>query len=113
MDFLDQMEQLTGEAENLVLTSYQNEYKKLDQIADILTKMIKDYKEKIQERLTMSLVRERNNLNEHLRAISDRKNEASSIFDSLNNAVDQEIKVIHDNEQEYHRLQSEHYRLQQ
>ena len=36
-----------------------------------------------------------------------------SIRDSLGDLVDMELKVIHENEGEYHRLQSEHYRLQQ
>ena len=42
------MEQLTGEAEHLILTNYQIEYQKLDQIADIMIHMIKEFKEKLQ-----------------------------------------------------------------
>jgi hypothetical protein len=39
--------------------------------------------------------------------------EALTIRDSLAELVDTELKVIHDNEKEYHRLQSEQYRVQQ
>jgi len=52
-------------------------------------------------------------LNEHQAAINDRKKEALLIRKTLNDDVDSELKIIHDNEQEYHRLQSEQYRLQQ
>jgi hypothetical protein len=39
--------------------------------------------------------------------------EALTIRDSLAELVDTELKVIHNNEKEYHRLQSEQYRVQQ
>ena len=41
------MEQLVGEAENLVLTSYQSEYQKIDNIAEIMVRMISEYREKL------------------------------------------------------------------
>jgi hypothetical protein len=42
------MEQLVAEAEHLVLVSYQSEYQKLEQISEIMIRMIQDYKEKLQ-----------------------------------------------------------------
>jgi hypothetical protein len=59
------------------------------------------------------MVNERNLLNEHSKAIMDRKKEAHGIKDSLLDVVDNELKIINKNEQEFHRLQSEHYKLQQ
>jgi hypothetical protein len=50
------------------------------------------------------LVNERNLLNEHSKAITDRKKEAIGIKDSLLDVVDSELKIISKNEQEYHRL---------
>lgn len=50
------------------------------------------------------MVNERNLLNEHSKAILDRKNEALGIKDSLSEVVDSELKTINKNEQEYHRL---------
>jgi hypothetical protein len=47
LEYLEQLEQLAGEAENLVLTNYQLEYQKLDQISDIMIRMIQEYKEKL------------------------------------------------------------------
>lgn len=64
-------------------------------------------------KLTSSMVKERQTLNEHYHAICDIKRQTLSIKDTLNEVVDSELKIIHENEQEYHRLQSEHYRLQQ
>ena len=46
------MELLVGEAETLVITSYQSEFEKIDNIAEIMTKLINDYKERLQEKLT-------------------------------------------------------------
>lgn len=57
-------------------------------------------------------MKERNILNEHSKAISDLKNQTFSIRENLSDVVDSGLKVIHENEQEYHRLQSEQYRLQ-
>lgn len=59
------------------------------------------------------MVKERDTLNEHSRAIADLKRHTLSIKDTLSSVVDAELKIIHDNEQEYHRLQSKQYRLQQ
>ena len=47
LDYLSQIEQLTGEAEHLILTNYQIEYQKLDQIAEIMIRMIQEYKGKL------------------------------------------------------------------
>lgn len=41
------MEQIVGEGENLVLASYQSEYQKLDHIAEIMVRMINEYREKL------------------------------------------------------------------
>ncbi len=73
--------------------------------------MITEYREKLQAKLTEGLVKERTTLNEHQKAITDLKSQAQSIRDSLNDAVDTELKIINENEVEYHRLQSEQYRL--
>jgi hypothetical protein len=66
--------------------------------------MINEYRETLQSRLTNSMVNERNLLNEHSKAIMDRKKEALGIKDSLLDVVDSELKIINKNEQEYHRL---------
>jgi hypothetical protein len=66
--------------------------------------MINEYRDKLQQRLTNSFVNERNLLNEHSKAIIDRKKEALGIKDSLLDVVDSELKIISKNEQEYHRL---------
>jgi hypothetical protein len=50
------------------------------------------------------MVNERNLLNEHSKAILDRKKEALGIKDSLSDVVDSELNIISKNEQEYHRL---------
>ena len=52
-------------------------------------------------------MKERNILNEHAKALQDLKNQTFSIRENLSDVVDSELKVIHENEQEYHRLQSE------
>jgi hypothetical protein len=106
------MEQLTGEGEHLILTNYQIEYQKLDQIAEIMIRMIQDYKTKLQSQLSESMVSQRTTLTEHIKAINDRRKEAESIRGALTDSVEVELKIIHDNENEYHRLQSEHYKLQ-
>lgn len=72
-----------SEGEQIVLTSYQSEYQKLDQIAQILVHMIGQYKEKLQLRLTEGLVKERHILNEHAKAIADLKNQTFSIRENL------------------------------
>lgn len=66
--------------------------------------MIHEYRDTLQLRLTNSMVTERNLLNEHSKAILDRKKEAQGIKDSLLDVVDSELKIINKNEQEYHRL---------
>lgn len=66
--------------------------------------MINDYKEKLQGKLTHCMVKERNSLNEHAKAISDLKIQTTQIRDTLNDIVDSELKIIHENEHEYHRL---------
>ena len=106
------MEQLTGEGEHLILTNYQIEYQKLDQIAEIMSRMLQEYKTKQQAQLSESMVSQRTTLTEHFKAIHDRRKEAESIRGALTDSVDGELKIIHDNENEYHRLQSEHYKLQ-
>lgn len=58
------------------------------------------------------MVSQRMTLTEHIKAISDRRTEAESIRGALKDSVEVELKVIQDNETEYHRLQSEHYKLQ-
>jgi hypothetical protein len=50
------------------------------------------------------MVIERNLLNEHHKAILDRKKDALTIKSSLTDVVDTELKIINENEQEYHRL---------
>lgn len=42
IEYLLGMDQLVTEAEGLVITSYQSEYKKLETIAEIMTHMIND-----------------------------------------------------------------------
>ena len=74
--------------------------------------MIQEYKAKLQSDLTAAMIGQRTTLQEHLKSIEDRRREAKSIRDGLNDQVDTELKIIQDNEQEYHRLQSEHYKLQ-
>lgn len=112
LEYLSQMEQLTGEGEHLILTNYQIEYQKLDQIAEIMIRMIQEYKKKLQSQLSESMVSQRTTLTEHIKAINDRRKEAESIRGALTDSVEVELKIIHDNENEYHRLQSEHYKLQ-
>ncbi len=41
-----------GEAEALVLKSYQSEFEKINHIAEIMIRLISDYKEKMQDKLT-------------------------------------------------------------
>lgn len=74
--------------------------------------MIQEYKTKLQSDLTAAMIGQRTTLQEHLKSIEDRRRDAKSIRDALNDQVDTELKIIQDNEQEYHRLQSEHYKLQ-
>lgn len=47
IDYLQSMEQIVSEAETIVLSSYQTEYQKLDQIAQIMVHMIGQYKERL------------------------------------------------------------------
>ena len=47
LSYLDGMEQLVGEAEQLVLASYQSEFDKVAHIAEILIRMIEEYKDKV------------------------------------------------------------------
>ena len=77
-----------------------------------MIRMIQEYKAKLQSDLTAAMIGQRTTLQEHLKSIEDRRREAKSIRDGLNDQVDTELKIIQDNEQEYHRLQSEHYKLQ-
>jgi hypothetical protein len=58
------------------------------------------------------MVGQRTKLQEHMKAIVDRRREAKLIREALGDQVESELKIIHENEQEYHRLQSEHYKLQ-
>ena len=63
VEYLEQMEQLVEEAEILVLTSYEQEHAKIDQISEILIKMIQDFRDSLHSKLTDQLVRENTNLN--------------------------------------------------
>ena len=76
-----------------------------------MCRMIHDYKAQLQAQLTASLVSQRTTLAENLKAIEDRRREAQSIREALAESVDGELKIIHENEHEYHRLQSEHHKL--
>ena len=69
-----------------------------------MTQMINDYKSKLQSKLTASLVHERNGLTEHLRSLVDLKSQSLQIKKSLTDLVDSELKIIHENESEYHKL---------
>jgi hypothetical protein len=50
------------------------------------------------------MVSQKINLSEHLKAIHDRRRETNSIRDALAENVEGELKIIQENEQEYHRL---------
>jgi hypothetical protein len=50
------------------------------------------------------MVSQKINISEHLKAIHDRRRETNSIRDALEENVEGELKIIQENEQEYHRL---------
>ena len=65
--------------------------------------MLVDYKEKLQSKLTDNMVMERNQVNLHLKEIQEKKREVLEIKEGINE-VDEELKAIKDNEDEYLRL---------
>jgi len=46
-----------------ILQNYESEYQKVENIAQILTQMISEYKDKLQKRLLDSMIKERNLVN--------------------------------------------------
>lgn len=50
--------------------------------------MIKDFKGQLQDKLTASLVNERNTLNDHLKAITELRTQSSSLTDTITDVVD-------------------------
>jgi hypothetical protein len=85
---------VVGEAEEIVLQSYQGEYRKLEQIAALMVSMIGQCKERLQERLTEGMVRERNALNEHAKAIGELRAQTLSVRENLTEVVESELKTI-------------------
>ena len=75
----------------------------------MLITMITDYKGNLQGRLTDSFVKERNAVNQHLKEIAQKMSEVRQIKEGTEE-VELELAMIKDNEQEYLRLQSEHYK---
>jgi hypothetical protein len=65
LEYLDHIEQLVEEAEILILTSYEQEHAKIDQISDILIKMIYDYRDQLHAKMTEHMVGQKKALNEH------------------------------------------------
>ena len=88
------------------MQNYESEFSKVESIAQVLTQMINEYKEKLQAKLSENMVKERNQVNLHLREIRDKKVEVLEIREGIIE-VDEEIKRIKDNEGEYLRLQME------
>ena len=103
---MEKLEGLDNETDKLIMQNYESEYSKVESIAQVLTQMINEYKEKLQAKLSENMVKERNQVNLHLREIRDKKVEVLEIREGIIE-VDEEIKRIKDNEGEYLRLQME------
>lgn len=54
-----------------------------------LIQMITDYKERLQKKLTDSMVKQRNTINAHLKEIVVKKNEVTEILENVNQVEDQ------------------------
>lgn len=60
--------------------------------------MITDYKERLQKKLTDSMVNQRNLINYHVKEIAIKKSEVSEILEGVNE-VEEELEQIKENEQ--------------
>ena len=61
------MEELANNADKQIVMNYETEYQKVDNVIQILTKMLNEYKGSLQQKLTESMVKERNHINEHIK----------------------------------------------
>ena len=83
LQYLEKMEQLADEADRHIVENYESEYQKVESVAQILVQMITEYKEKVQARLTDSMVKERNTLTEHKKDIQVKKQEVNIIKEGI------------------------------
>eukprot|EP00347_Sterkiella_histriomuscorum_P014492 403360670 len=109
-EYLNKLSQLDEKAENQLLSNYEQEYNKLESISQLLIQMITDYKDKQQQKLTDSLVLERNQINMHMKQIEGHRGQVKDIKNAIQEEVEVELKAIQENESEYLRLQKEYFR---
>jgi hypothetical protein len=73
LQYLEKLEVHDNEAEKVIVDNYETEFQKVESVSQMLITMITDYKEKLQKRLTDSMVKERNQVNLHLKDIQQKK----------------------------------------
>ena len=57
---MEKLEGLDNETDKLIMQNYESEFSKVESIAQVLTQMINEYKEKLQAKLSENMVKERN-----------------------------------------------------
>lgn len=98
--YLDKMEEQDAQSEKTVLLNYEEEFEKIETVSNMLIKMITDYKERLQSKLTESLIKQRNMLNMHIKEIESKKTDVTDILENVNE-VEQELEEIKENEQAF------------
>lgn len=109
LQYLEKLEMHDSEVDTLLVQNYEKEYLKVESTAEVLITMIGEYKLKLQQRLLENMLRERNTVNSHLREVQEKKSQVLALKDGITE-VEQELKLIKDNEGEYLRLQMEYRR---
>ena len=112
LKYLDKMKGHDEESEKVILQNYEEEFEKVETVSKMLIQMIMDYKEKLQKKLTDSMVRERGQINKHFKEIEEKTEDVKEILDQVGE-VQLSLDGIQENEQAFMKQQMEEYYIRQ
>ena len=79
------------------MRNYEQEFDKMETVSQMLISMITDYKDKLQKRLTDSMVKQRNLVNVHMKDIREKKQKIREVLTGVE-VVEKEVESIKENE---------------
>ena len=100
LKYLKKMDEMNANSEQQVLHNYEQEFEKVENVSKMLIKMINDYKEKLQNKLTDNMVQQRNMINSHSKEIEHQKCEVVDILENVSD-VEGQLESIKENEQTF------------
>ena len=97
LQYLDKMKEHDGESEKVILNNYEQEFEKVECVSQMLIQMIMEYKEKLQKKLTESMIKERTVINQHYKDIEEKRGDVKDILESVG-LVEHELEEVKENE---------------